>query len=208
MAAERQARLEELATQVRVCVQCRLNLSRRIAVPGEGPLDAELLLVGEAPGASEDAAGRPFVGASGRFLRLEMQAVDIDPATVYITNVVKCRPPANRTPRADEIAICTSLYLARQVELVRPRGIIALGATASAALLAGEVKMTQDHGRWREDYNLTDDNLPLFVTYHPAAALRNDRWRAQLREDLQRLAETRGQLGSRAGAGKSAAQEP
>lgn len=198
MAAERQARLEELAAQVRVCVQCRLNLSRRIAVPGEGPLDAELLLVGEAPGAREDAVGRPFVGTSGRFLRREVEAAGIDPATVYITNVVKCRPPDNRTPRADEIAICTSLYLTRQVALVRPRGVITLGATASTALLANEVKMTRDHGDWREDYDLTDDDLPLFVTYHPAAALRNDRWREELREDLRRLGETRAQLGPRA----------
>jgi uracil-DNA glycosylase family 4 len=201
MAAERQARLEELAGEVRSCVQCRLNLSRRVAVPGEGPLDADLLLVGEAPGAREDATGRPFVGASGRFLRSELEAVGIDPATIYITNVVKCRPPSNRKPRADEIAICTSLYLARQVELVRPRGIITLGASAAQALLADDVKITQDHGKWRRDYDLTSDDLPLFVTYHPAAALRNDRWRAQLREDLAELAETRDQLGRRAGRG-------
>lgn len=194
MAGERQARLDDLAARVRVCTQCRLGESRRVAVPGEGPLDAELLWVGEAPGAAEDAAGRPFVGASGRFLRREMQVLGMSPSAAFITNVVKCRPPANRAPRADEIAICTSLYLARQVEIVGPRGIVALGATASATLLADKVKMTEDHGTWRRDYNLTAENLSLFVTYHPAAALRNEGWREELRADLRHLAETRSQL--------------
>jgi len=121
MAGGRQAHLDRLVEEVRSCVQCPLSLSRRTAVPGEGPLDAELLWVGEAPGAQEDVAGRPFVGASGQFLRQEMRAVGLSPERMYITNVVKCRPPANRQPYASEIAICTSLYLARQIEIVRPR---------------------------------------------------------------------------------------
>lgn len=191
MVSERQRALEDLAAQVRACVQCRLHLSRRLAVPGEGPLGAQWLLVGEAPGAEEDAAGRPFVGTAGRFLRRELEAVGVDPAAVYITNVVKCRPPANRAPRADEVATCTSLYLARQVELVRPRAIVALGATAGNALLANRTRITDDHGTWRQDYDLTADELPVFVTYHPAAALRSEPWREELRADLQRLAATR-----------------
>ena len=183
------ARLQAVAQEVRGCTQCRLGLSRRNAVPGEGPAAARLVWVGEAPGAAEDAAARPFVGASGRFLRQEMQAVGIDPDQVFITNVVKCRPPGNRPPRADEVSICTSLYLARQMQIVRPRGVVALGATAGQALLADRVRMTQDHGTWREDYNLTAQPLSVFVTYHPAAALRNERWRQDLREDLRALAQ-------------------
>lgn len=191
MARERAAALQALAEQVRICLECRLGRARRVAVPGEGPPGAELLWVGEAPGAAEDVKGRPFVGASGRFLRHEMAAVGLEPAAMYITNVVKCRPPANRQPRADEMAICSGLYLVRQVELVRPRALVALGATAARSLLAGEVKMTKEHGTWRQDYGLNGEPLPVFVTYHPAAALRNVRWRAELRADLQALAERR-----------------
>jgi len=187
---ERARQLQALAREIRTCTQCRLSASRKMAVPGEGPLDAELLWVGEAPGAEEDARGRPVVGASGRFLRRAMEAAGLDLAAAYITNVVKCRPPDNRPPRADEIAICTSLYLARQIELVRPAGIVVLGATAGGALLAGTLKMTEDHGGWRRDYDLTDADIPVFVTYHPAAALRSQRWREELRADLLRLAES------------------
>lgn len=186
---ERRARLAEIAAQVWGCTQCRLCASRRVAVPGEGPLDAPLVWVGEAPGKSEDATGRPFVGASGAFLRREMAEAGIAPESVFITNVVKCRPPANRQPRADEIAICTGLYLIRQVELTRPGGLVALGATAAGALLAGPVKVTEEHGAWRRDYDLTGQDLAVFVTYHPAAAIRSDRWREELRADLRRLAE-------------------
>lgn len=194
MASGREARLQELAAEVRGCTQCRLGFSRRKAVPGEGPLDAELLWVGEAPGAAEDATGHPFIGASGRFLRQQMEAVGLVPEAMYITNVVKCRPPENRQPRADEIAICTGLYLVRQMELVSPRAVVALGATAAGAILAGKIKMTQEHGTWHQDYNLTEQGLPAFVTYHPAAALRSERWRDELRADLRRLAETRRRL--------------
>ncbi len=192
MARGRTQALEQLAGEVRICLQCRLGATRRIAVPGEGPPDAELLWVGEAPGAEEDAAGRPFVGASGRLLRRELLAAGLEPAQMYITNAVKCRPPGNRKPRADEIAVCTSLYLARQVELVGPQALVALGATAGDALLAGAVKMTQEHGTWRQDYDLTARSLLVFVTYHPAAALRSERWRDEMRADLQTLAERRG----------------
>ena len=191
MGGERAALLQALAEQVRICLECRLAESRRMAVPGEGPLDAELVWVGEAPGAAEDRAGRPFVGASGRFLRREMEAAGLDPARMYITNVVKCRPPGNRQPRPDEIAICTGLYLVRQVDLVAPRALVALGATAAAALLAGEVKMTAAHGSWRYDGSLSGQALPVFVTYHPAAALRNERWREEMRADLRQLAASR-----------------
>lgn len=191
---ERRARLEEIAAEVRVCVQCRLSESRHIAVPGEGPLVPELLWLGEAPGEREDATGRPFVGSAGSFLRREMSAAGIEPEAVFLTNVVKCRPPGNRPPRADEVAICTTLYLARQIELLQPLGIVALGSTAAEALLADRVKMTEDHGVWRRDYNLTTREIPVFVTYHPAAALRNERWRAELRSDLLVLAGSMAQV--------------
>lgn len=191
----RARRLEALASEIRICTRCRLSASRKTAVPGEGPPDAKLLWVGEAPGAEEDARGRPFVGASGRFLRRAMEAAGLDPAAAYITNVVKCRPPGNRPPRADEIATCTSLYLARQIELVQPAGIVVLGATAGGALLAGTLKIAEDHGGWRRDYDLTDAEIPVFVTYHPAAALRSQRWREELRADLLRLSETQSRHG-------------
>ncbi|MGQ9681222.1 MAG: uracil-DNA glycosylase [Anaerolineae bacterium] len=188
--AERERRLGALAGEIRVCTQCRLCESRRHAVPGEGPADAALLWLGEAPGAEEDEQGRPFVGASGRMLRSIMLAVGLDPGAAYITNVVKCRPPKNRPPRADEVAICTSLYLARQVELVAPGGIVALGASAGAAILADKLKLTEEHGTWRRDYDLTNVDVPVYVTYHPAAALRSARWRDELRADMRQLSET------------------
>jgi len=191
MERDREGLLRALADQVHICLECRLAESRRLAVVGEGPLDAELLWVGEAPGAAEDRAGRPFVGASGRFLRREMEAAGLDPARMYITNVVKCRPPGNRKPRPDEIAICTALYLVRQVDLIAPRALVALGATAAEALLAGEVRMTAEHGTWRHDGDLSRRPLPVFITYHPAAALRNERWREEMRADLRKLAESR-----------------
>ncbi len=191
MAGGRAAQLEALAEQVHICRECRLAESRRVAVPGEGPLGADLLWVGEAPGAAEDASGRPFVGASGRFLRREMEAAGLDPGRMFITNVVKCRPPANRQPRPDEVGICTALYLARQIGLVAPRALVALGATAAEALLAERVRMTVEHGTWRLDEDLSTQMLPVFITYHPAAALRNERWREEMRADLRKLAASR-----------------
>jgi uracil-DNA glycosylase len=188
-AEERAVQLRALAEQVWVCTQCRLSLTRRCAVPGEGEVDSHLFWVGEAPGSAEDATGRPFVGPSGHLLRREMDAVGIAPATSFISSVTKCRPPANRTPRVDEVAICTTLYLARQIEWIRPRAIVALGATAAGALLADPVKMTVEHGTWRRDYALTGQSLPVFLTYHPAAALRSERWREEMRADLSRLKE-------------------
>jgi uracil-DNA glycosylase len=185
---ERRERLADLAGQIDTCTQCRLGLTRKRAVPGEGPLPLRLFILGEAPGAQEDATGRPFVGASGRLLRAELLKVGLDPMTVFITSVVKCRPPENRPPRADEIAICTSLYLDRQIELLEPVALLVLGATAAQAVLADPVRMTQEHGAWRRDYALTARDLPVFLTFHPAAALRNPEWRAGMRADLQCLA--------------------
>ncbi len=187
--AEVEVHLQALVAEIVVCTQCPLGFSRRNAVPGEGPPGAQLFIVGEAPGASEDASGLPFVGASGRLLRRELAAVGLDPKAIFITSVVKCRPPGNRQPRIDEVSTCTSLYLARQIALQQPRALVALGSVAAGALLAGEVKITREHGTWRQDYDLTPQTLPVYLCYHPAAALRNERWRVEFREDLQRLAE-------------------
>src|SRR5207249_7181685 len=121
--------LEDLARQIRGCTLCRLHEGRTHAVPGEGPAGAKVLLVGEGPGRHEDEAGRPFVGAAGRVLDAALAKAGIPREDVFITNVVKCRPPENRRPRADEIAACRP-YLAAQIRLVHPGVIVTLGDTA------------------------------------------------------------------------------
>src|SRR5438105_1451163 len=115
------ARLEKLANQIRVCKKCPLHESRRMAVPGDGNSSARIMIIGEAPGRDEDASGHPFVGSAGRYLNKMLEEVGIDRNDVFITNIVKCRPPSNRPPRADEVATCTSNYLDEQIRIIDPK---------------------------------------------------------------------------------------
>lgn len=173
------ASFDDLVAQIKVCTRCRLHASRTHAVPGEGPADARLVVVGEGPGANEDAQGRPFVGRAGDLLNEILAAIDCPRETVYIANVVKCRPPDNRKPQGDEAEACMP-YLHRQLALIRPKVILAMGATAAEALLQTRASLGQLRNRVHE-YR----RIPLVVTYHPAALLRNPNWKRPTWDDVR-----------------------
>ncbi len=172
--------LEELAEQIRACTRCPLYRSRRNAVPGDGPINAPIMFVGEAPGREEDLQGRPFVGRSGQLLEELLEEIGLAREDVFITNVVKSRPPNNRDPEPDEIAACKP-FLVEQLKLVDPEIIVTLGRFAMERWLPNE-RITRAHGRpFRFGKRLV---VPMF---HPAAALRNPEWEVLLREDFARL---------------------
>jgi len=173
------ADLDDLAARIRACTNCRLHANRKNAVPGEGPPNAQLVVVGEGPGANEDAQGRPFVGRAGDLLNDILAAIDCPRETVYIANVVKCRPPDNRKPQGDEMDACMP-YLHRQLALIRPKVILAMGATAAEALLRTRGALGALRNRVH-DYRGT----PLIVTYHPAALLRNPNWKRPTWDDVR-----------------------
>jgi DNA polymerase len=170
---------EELKQAVAECTACGLCQTRKQAVLGVGDIKADWLFVGEGPGAEEDERGEPFVGQAGKLLDAMLDAIDLKRGeNVYIANAVKCRPPNNRTPEAEETAACWP-FLARQIELIRPKLIVALGKPAAQTLLRQEVKVGAARGRLH-DFN----GLPLIVTYHPAYLLRNLPDKARAWEDL------------------------
>jgi DNA polymerase len=169
----------ELEADIRACQACRLCERRKQAVPGVGDRQADWMLVGEGPGSEEDLRGEPFVGPAGKLLDAMLAAIGLKRGEgVYIANAVKCRPPHNRTPEADEIATCMP-YLARQIELVRPRLLVALGRPAAHALLETEISIGASRGRIFH-YGET----PVVVTYHPAYLLRNQGDKTKAWEDL------------------------
>lgn len=175
---------EALREAVRGCTLCALHQTRKQTVYADGAPDARVMVVGEAPGAHEDATGLPFVGEAGRLLDLMLAAIDLSRRdSVYICNVLKCRPPGNRNPQPDEIASC-SPYLRRQIELVRPEAILAVGSFA-ARLLTGSGD-TASLGSLRGTVH-SYEGVPLVVTYHPAALLRNRTWSRPAWDDLQLL---------------------
>jgi len=170
---------DELRAAVAGCRDCRLCERRKQAVLGVGDVEADWLFVGEGPGAEEDEKGEPFVGQAGKLLDAMLAAIDLKRGRkVYIGNAVKCRPPGNRTPEAEETAACFP-YLQRQIELIRPKLIVALGKPAAETLLNAEVKVGAARGRLF-DYR----GIPLIVTYHPAYLLRNLTDKAKAWEDL------------------------
>ncbi|MEL9990918.1 MAG: type-4 uracil-DNA glycosylase [Thermoproteus sp.] len=183
-------RLEEIAKQIQMCTKCRLHETRRRPVPGEGRAERGVMIVGEAPGEKEDEEGRPFVGAAGRLLTQALNKLGVDRARdVFITNVVKCRPPGNREPLDDEIAACLP-YLVEQIKAIRPRLIIALGFYSAKTLmgLAGRkvVKISEVRGRCF-NVKIADVETAVCVTYHPAAALYNPGLRDVLEGDLAKF---------------------
>ena len=172
--------LEPVRLKALSCRECRLCKERNSVVFGEGSLDAQLVFVGEGPGRDEDAQGRPFVGAAGALLTKMIQAMGFKRESVYIANVVKCRPPMNRVPEPDEISACFP-YLEAQLKIIRPKVICALGKTAALALLQMEAPLGQLRGK-----TFAWNDIPLIVTYHPAYLLRNPPAKAQVWEDLKR----------------------
>jgi uracil-DNA glycosylase family 4 len=162
------------------CPRCALANTRKHVVFGEGREDADVMVVGEAPGQEEDRSGRPFVGKAGKLLDLLLLSSGFSREDVYICNVLKCRPPQNRNPQPDEVDAC-SPYLLKQVELVQPRVILAFGAFAAQTLLGTDIAIGKLRGRTHQ-YR----GVPLVPTYHPAACLRHPAWVRSVWEDLQR----------------------
>ena len=171
--------LEAVAKAVASCTKCPLYSTATNPVPGEGNPHAKLMCVGEAPGATEDETGRPFVGAAGQLLTKILAAIDLPREQVYICNVLKHRPPGNRNPLPQEVTAC-SPYLIRQIELIRPKVILALGTFAAQTLLDTKASIGKLRGQVHRYYG-----VPLVVTYHPAALLRNPGWKRPTWEDVQ-----------------------
>ena len=171
--------LDQVAARVHACQACELGRQRTNAVPGEGPADARLVVVGEGPGATEDETGRPFVGRAGELLTEILAAIDLPREQVFICNVVKCRPPGNRKPLPAEIEACVP-YLHRQLAFLRPAVILAMGGTAAETLL----NTRQSLGALRNKVH-EFRGIPLVVTYHPAALLRNPHWKKPTWDDVR-----------------------
>jgi DNA polymerase len=171
--------LKSIETAVAKCTRCRLYKTATNPVPGEGNPKAKLVCVGEAPGASEDASGRPFVGQAGQLLTKILAAVDLKREDVFICNVLKHRPPGNRNPLPDEVTAC-SPYLVRQLELIKPKVIVAFGTFAAQTLLETKTPIGKLRGLVHQYHG-----IPLVVTYHPAALLRNPAWKRPTWEDVK-----------------------
>lgn len=171
--------IDEIAKAIKACTACGLYSTAKNAVPGEGNPHAGFVCVGEAPGQTEDETGRPFVGAAGQLLTKILAAINLTREEVFICNVLKHRPPGNRNPAPAEIAAC-SPFLLRQLEVLRPRVILALGTFASQTLLQTTTPIGKLRGQVHRYYG-----VPLIVTYHPAALLRNPSWKRPTWEDVQ-----------------------
>jgi DNA polymerase len=186
---ERRAALEAIANEVRVCERCRLSRTRTHAVPGEGDPDTEVVFVGEGPGQNEDRLGRPFVGAAGDLLEELIGLVGWNRDEVFITNVVKCRPPGNRDPEPDEMAACRP-YLVRQLETLDPAVVVTLGRFSLQTFMPGD-SISRVHGTARAVDPATGAREATgFAMYHPAAALRQASLHETMQRDMAAIPET------------------
>jgi DNA polymerase len=172
--------LTDMYAQIRTCTKCDLSQSRTNAVPGEGPENAEIMFIGEAPGFHEDRQGRPFVGAAGQYLDELLGLIGVDRSKVYITNVVKCRPPGNRDPLPHEMEACRP-YLDRQIELIRPKVIVTISRFAMMRWFPDR-KISEIHGKPKRF-----GDLVVVPMYHPAAALHQPSLKRVLEEDFKRI---------------------
>lgn len=173
--------LKELDSLINTCTKCSLGKTRNKFVFGTGNPNADIMLIGEAPGADEDKQGEPFVGRAGELLNKILAAINIKREEVYIANILKCRPPNNRTPIPEEINTCIP-YLKKQIELIKPKVILCLGLTAANSLLNTKSSMIKLRGNVYEFHG-----VKLMVTYHPAALLRNPNWKKETWEDVQQF---------------------
>jgi len=180
--------LTELYKEIIVCQLCILSKGRVHAVPGEGPENAEIVFIGEGPGFHEDRQGRPFVGAAGNYLNELLEQNGLKREQVYITNIVKCRPPGNRDPQPEEIETCRP-YLDRQIELIRPRLIITLGRYSMQRYFPG-ASISRIHGQPKRV-----GNVIYYPMFHPAAALHQPRWRDLVEEDMKKIPDLLAKLG-------------
>ena len=172
--------LTDLYKDIKVCQACILSQGRKKAVPGSGPEDAQIMFIGEAPGFHEDRQGEPFVGAAGKYLEELLEQIDIRREDVYITNVVKCRPPGNRDPQPDEVATCKA-YLDKQIDLLRPRLVVTLGRFSMQRYFPG-ASISRIHGQPKRV-----GNVIYYPMFHPAAALHQPRWRSLVEEDILKI---------------------
>jgi len=174
--------LEALAVEIAQCARCLLHRGRTKAVPGEGPQNAEIMFIGEAPGFYEDQQGRPFVGAAGQFLEELLKEIGLQREQVFIANVIKCRPPGNREPLPEEIEACKP-FLDRQIELLHPRLIVTLGRFSMARAFPN-ARISSIHGQPRKI-----GGVIYYPMYHPAAALHQPSLRRDVEEDMRRIPE-------------------
>lgn len=174
--------LKRIAQEVSTCTQCNLHYSRKRGVPGEGPAIAEIMFIGEGPGFHENEQGRPFVGAAGKFLDELLAQINLKRSDVFITNVVKCRPPSNRDPQAEELAACNG-YLERQIQALNPKVIVTLGRFSMARFLP-KAKISNVHGQ-----AMNVKGRLVVAMYHPAAALHQRSLRGTIEADFARLPE-------------------
>jgi len=172
--------IDRVATEVAACSMCELHRTRANTVPGAGDARADWMFIGEAPGEDEDARGEPFVGRAGRLLDAMLAALGLRREAVFIANVLKCRPPDNRDPTAAEVELCEA-YLHRQVALIQPKVIIALGRVSAQALLKTDTAISKLRGA---THHYGPANTPLVVTYHPAYLLRSPKQKAKAWDDL------------------------
>jgi uracil-DNA glycosylase family 4 len=193
--------LAQVAQEVSQCTRCELHRTRKNAVPGEGPTDAEIMLIGEGPGFHENEQGRPFVGAAGQFLDELLAQAGLKRSDVWIGNVVKCRPPGNRDPLPEELSACDD-YLERQVRAINPKIIITLGRFSMAKFMPG-TKISTEHGQMRKV-----GSRFVIPMYHPAAALHQPKWRPQILADFSKLPKQLEQAKSALASGTSANDEP
>jgi uracil-DNA glycosylase family 4 len=173
--------LDEIRQEMGACTRCRLNKGRHHLVFGEGNPHALLVFVGEAPGRDEDLQGRPFIGKAGELLTRIIEAISLTREEVYITNIVKCRPPNNRDPKSDEISTCFP-FLLKQLETIKPKIICALGTFAAQTLLRTESKISSLRGRFHNYHG-----VKLMPTYHPAFLLRNPQFKREVWDDLKMI---------------------
>jgi uracil-DNA glycosylase family 4 len=172
--------LTELYKEIALCQQCEIAKFRNNVVPGEGAEDADILFIGEAPGWNEDQQGRPFVGAAGKFLDELLESIHLDRKTIYIANVIKCRPTGNRDPLPVEINNCRG-WLDRQIELISPRMIVTLGRFSMSMFFPGK-SISRIHGT-----AVKQDGIVYFAMYHPAAALHQQSLREVIKEDMLKI---------------------
>ncbi len=173
--------LNDLYEQSKTCTKCRLAATRTNFVFGEGNPEAQIVVIGEAPGAEEDAQGRPFVGRSGKLLDKILEAIGFSREDVFICNIIKCRPPENRNPLTDEIECCMP-WLKTQLQLIKPKIVLLLGRVAANTVLNNKQSM----GNLREKI-IRWNGYDVIVTYHPAALLRNPNWKRHCWEDVKML---------------------
>lgn len=177
----RQKELGKISENIKNCTKCRLWKNRVMAVPGEGNVNSSVMFIGEAPGEKENRTGRPFVGRSGKLLDEFMTLNDIKRKNVYLTSVIKCHPPKNRNPKTDELNTCINNWLNKQIKMINPSLIVLLGRVAVKSM-TGKNKVGRYHGKI-----ISKEDMDFFITYHPAAGLRNPKFRKNIEHDFKKI---------------------